>query len=86
MTEHDSFKIGIIGKKIEVVDASNKSLIGKKGKVTMETKNMIILEDGTSLVKNQIIVNITDSQLSNIKGKSLIGTPEERLKKQRGKK
>lgn len=78
-------RLELIGKELEVTDADNPSLIGIKGKVIDETKNMLTIEKNNEtkkLVKKQVTIKL------NIKGKTIIikgdvlqGRPEERLKK-----
>lgn len=75
--------ITLIGKELEVINSKNKTLIGKKGKITMETRNTITLNDRTRLIKSHLIIKIGSSIL---KGESIIGTPENRLKKTWSKK
>ena len=75
------YKKNIIGKTIEVINSNNKSLIGIKGMVENETKNMIIINSNNrikKIIKNTVIVKIEDEIVD---GKSLIGTIDERLKK-----
>ncbi len=51
----------LIGKKIKVVDATNKSLIGIEGVVVDETKNLLIVETSKGrkkLLKEQITIEV----------------------------
>ncbi|MBT5215499.1 ribonuclease P protein subunit [Candidatus Woesearchaeota archaeon] len=78
-------RIEFIGKELEVIEADNPSLVGIKGKVIDETKNMLIIEQNNEtkkLVKKQVTikVKIEDKEII-IKGEILQGRPEERLKK-----
>ena len=78
-------RIEFIGKELEVIEADNPSLVGIKGKVIDETKNMLIIErnnETKKLVKKQVTikVKIEDKEII-IKGEILQGRPEERLKK-----
>ncbi len=52
--------IDLIGKKIKVVDATNKSLVGIEGIVVDETKNTLVVEsNGTkTLLKEQITIEV----------------------------
>ncbi|MFA4887515.1 MAG: ribonuclease P protein subunit [Candidatus Nanoarchaeia archaeon] len=68
----------LIGKEIEIVEAHNKQLVGMHGIVIDETKNMIELENGKKIAKEHITLNVNNSV---IKGSSLLGRAEERLKK-----
>ena len=74
----------LIGKKIEVVQASNESLLGMQGKIINETKMTITIQQGAGakrkmLLKSSISLRLQDTQQILI-GKELIGRPEERIK------
>ncbi len=72
----------LIGSFVEVIQAENKQLVGIKGKVMDETRNMISLEGNKNLVKEQVVLEISfDNQKYVIDGKLLVGRPEDRLKK-----
>ncbi len=47
-------EIELIGSVIEVIDSRNKYLIGIKGKVIDETRNIIIIEDENNKIKKLI--------------------------------
>ncbi|MBS3159654.1 ribonuclease P protein subunit [Candidatus Woesearchaeota archaeon] len=71
----------LIGKKIKIIEAKNKALIGIEGKVQDETKNMLILEN-KKLIKDQVTIKISDNNKEYIiKGKNIRGKAEERIKK-----
>jgi len=72
----------LIGSMLEVTSSRNKNLVGTKGKIIDETKNMFILENGKKLIKSQstFIIKI-DNKKFQIKGELLVGKPEDRLKK-----
>ena len=70
--------ITLIGKQIEVAQSKNKKIIGKKGKIKMETKNTITLDNGLKLIKSHLVFRINEKLYS---GKSEIGTPENKIKK-----
>ena len=78
-------RLELIGKELEVIDADNPSLIGIKGKVIDETKNMLIIETNNEtkkLVKKQVTIKTNiEGKTFTIKGEILQGRPEERLKK-----
>lgn len=63
---------------MEVIYSKNTNLIGVKGKIIDETKNMIILENNKMIQKNVAMVNVDGIQLD---GKLLVGRSEDRLKK-----
>ena len=47
-------EIELIGSIIEVIESKNKYLIGIKGKVIDETRNMIIIQDQNNEIKKLI--------------------------------
>ena len=65
----------IIGQDVTISDSNNKEIIGIKGKITMETKNMFIIN--TKNGKKNIPKNIC--QLSNYDG--IIETDSSKLRK-----
>ncbi len=80
ITQHE-----IIGLETEISKAANKSLQGIKGKITDETQNTITVRSGNKkkvLLKDQIALTFRiDNQTIEVDGKSLMGRPEERVKK-----
>jgi ribonuclease P protein subunit POP4 len=71
-----------IGEKLEVLESKNMDLVGVKGKVIDETKNMFVLDNGNKVVKDQCVFKIVvDNENYRIDGKLLVGRPEDRLKK-----
>ncbi|MBM3200532.1 ribonuclease P protein subunit [Candidatus Woesearchaeota archaeon] len=81
----DIVRSELIGLEAEIVDAENKSLIGMKGLIVDETKNMLAIEsDGMvkRVVKSQVTLKILfQGQTFQIDGKVLVRRPEDRLKK-----
>lgn len=74
----------LIGTTIEVVDAQNKSLIGIKGKIIDETRNMLILDGGKRIIKDKVRLKMKiDNKNIEIDGRILVGRPEDRIKKVR---
>ncbi len=75
----------LIGLDCIIVCSKNKQLIGKKGKVIDETKNMLILEIKGKI--NKIPKNICTFQFELgkkkmiVKGSMLVGRPEDRIKR-----
>jgi len=70
----------LIGLTIEVVDAVNPSLVGKRGEVIDETKNMLVIaNDGTTsrLVKDQVTIKADGIVLP---GLMICARPEERTR------
>lgn len=77
-------RVELIGCQVEVIKASNSSLVGMKGKVVDETRNMIELDDNRKLVKDQVMLKVNfNSDHYVVDGKLLVGKPEDRLKKGR---
>ena len=78
----DIVSMNLIGKDIEITKSKNKSLIGVKGKVIDETKNMIILDNQKKLMKSQSTFKIKiKNNIYEIDGKVLQTRPEDRIKK-----
>jgi ribonuclease P protein subunit POP4 len=72
-----------------VLNDSNPSTINIRGKVVDETKNMIIIQNtGLKRVakKNATFKFSLDGVAVKVEGKTLIGRPEDRVKKQNKKK
>ncbi len=70
-----------IGLDVEIIDSRNKTLIGKKGKVIDETKNLIIIEEQkekiTKILKKGTTFKIKDKIIN---GNKIIKRPEDRVK------
>jgi ribonuclease P protein subunit POP4 len=76
----------LIGLKVRVVEALNKSNVGMEGKVVDETRNTIVIEGknvNKSLVKEQCIFlfYLPSGERVKVEGKVLVGRPEDRIKK-----
>lgn len=82
MHAKDIVSMNLIGKSIEITKSKNKSLVGIKGKVIDETKNMIILDNQKKLIKSQSTFKIkVKNNTYEIDGKVLQTRPEDRIKK-----
>ena len=82
MGTRDIVSMNLIGKSIEITKSKNKSLVGIKGKVIDETKNMIILDNQKKLIKSQSTFKIKiKNNTYEIDGKVLQTRPEDRIKK-----
>jgi len=81
----DILKYEFIGLKAEVVDSRNKANIGIKGKIVDETRNTLVIETSRGrkkLMKENITVMVMfDNKKIKIRGKLLVGRPEERIKR-----
>lgn len=67
----------LIGATIEIIDATNKNLIGKKGKVIDETKNTITFEDKKIILKNSVTIQKGEKIFY---GNTITKRPYERIK------
>lgn len=75
-------KYEFIGTEVEITNSKNKSLIGEKGKITDETRNMFILDTGKKIIKSQCTLKMKiNKKNTEIKGEVLVGRPEDRIKK-----
>jgi ribonuclease P protein subunit POP4 len=72
----------LIGLKCKVIDAMNPYLIGIEGTIVDETKNMIIIKNKKEwkIPKKDVILEFTIGKKVIIKGSSLVGRPEDRVK------
>ena len=74
----------LIGKVVEIVSATNKTLEGLKGRIVDETKMMLKIEQEKTkkvkiLLKNQITFKLVETG-EVIEGKTITKRPEDRLK------
>ena len=73
---------------VKIVDSKIESLVGSKGKVVMETKNMIYFNDGRSNLAApksacKFEFTLPSGQLTELPGSLILGRPEVRLSKLR---
>jgi len=76
----------LIGLEVRIIKARNQTLLGKRGKIIDETKNMIVIESENGRVdkvlKDEVVLEIyKDYKAIEIDGKLLIGRPEDRIRK-----
>ncbi|MBC7090600.1 MAG: ribonuclease P protein component 1 [Nitrososphaeria archaeon] len=88
ITQNNIFYHELICLQTKVVDSRIKNLVGLSGKVVMETKNMLYIDDGTKVRAVPKKVSVFEFILpsgSSIKlsGVSIVGRPESRLSKMR---
>lgn len=87
MNVKDLLKMEWIGRKIEIIEAKNKALVGMKGEIMDETKNMFMVEENEKMkriIKDQVKMKVEfDNHFYKIDGKLLVGRPEERIKRVR---
>ncbi|ENN96176.1 ribonuclease P protein component 1 [Methanocaldococcus villosus KIN24-T80] len=86
MNPKDILRHELIGLKVEIVHAKNKSMIGIKGKVVDETRKTLIIEKDSGkevVIPKDIAIFLfhLDNCKVKVDGRLLIGRPEERLKK-----
>lgn len=78
-------KYELIGLDIKIVRSKNKDLLGLKGRIIDETKNMLIIQSNNQIkkiIKDQITLELKmNNKLMQIDGKLLVGRSEERIKK-----
>ncbi|MBI4152086.1 ribonuclease P protein subunit [Candidatus Woesearchaeota archaeon] len=83
MASESVFSRGIVGKKITIVDATNKSLIGLCGLVVDETRSTFLVETADHQTKRLLKSAITfqlEGEQNVLHGAALKRRPEERLK------
>ncbi|MDD5417954.1 MAG: ribonuclease P protein component 1 [Candidatus Nanoarchaeia archaeon] len=76
----------LIGLIAEISESRNKSLIGEKGKIIDETRNMLIIETKKGEKKSQkeittYIITLPSRKRVEVEGTLLVGRSEERLRK-----
>jgi len=70
----------LIGLKVKVVGARNKSLMGMEDFIMDETQNTLTLNNGKKLLKSQVMLEIEGKAVD---GSDLVGRTEDRIKKRR---
>ncbi|MCD6128011.1 MAG: ribonuclease P protein subunit [Methanomicrobia archaeon] len=68
----------LIGRKIRVIKSTNRAYMGITGTVIDETKNMLILDNGRKLIKENIFIEMDGTVID---GKKIVGRPEDRIKR-----
>ncbi len=75
----------LIGLNLEVIESKNKNIVGTKGKIIDETKNLIIIkknnEEKKIIKKNSKFKICLEEKDVFIDGGLLVGSPEKRTKK-----
>lgn len=85
ITPENLVKHELIGLNARVVHSSDPALIGKKGIVIDETKNMLVLNDGSKKIKipkahTKFHFTLPDAVVE-VDGRVLVARPEDRVKK-----
>jgi len=75
-----------VGLQVEIVNSSQRDLVGTKGKVVDETKNLIIIEKKDKEIKVQKVsctfrFTLDDGETIDVDGKKIAFRPHERPKK-----
>lgn len=87
MRKEDILFHTFIGIRVEVVNSSSRALIGLKGTVIDETKNMLVVETASGRKRIQKVACTfrfeTDGGQVDVHGKKIAFRPEERPKKAR---
>jgi ribonuclease P protein subunit POP4 len=77
----------LIGLQITVDESTNGTLVGLRGTVVNETRNMLVIETAQRVEKsvskasNWFIVTLDDGVRVRVKGDRLVARPEDRIKK-----
>ncbi len=69
-----------IGLSVEIINSNNKTLIGKKGKIIDETKNLLIIDDDKKISKILKIGTTFKINDKIINGNKILKRPEDRVK------
>ena len=79
-----AFEIELLGSEVMIKGAKNQSLIGLKGRITGETRNLIVIETKgkkKKVIKSQVLLELEVSDKKMVvDGKDLVGKSEERIK------
>ena len=78
MKKYELKKDELIGKTIKIINTKNHLLKRLKGKIIDETQNLLILDTGKKIIKNQVVLEINNQM---VYGDEIKGRPEERIKK-----
>jgi ribonuclease P protein subunit POP4 len=86
ITPRNILRHELIGLEVSVVKSSNPHNIGISGKVVDETRNTLIIDDGSGekrIAKGHAIFRfrLRDGILIDVEGSHLIGRPEDRVKR-----
>jgi len=77
----------LIGLDVEIADSDNPEIIGTKGRVVDETRNMIVIETKDGKEKNlakdgsSFIFTLPQGDRVRVEGNLLVARPEDRIKK-----
>lgn len=87
MSIKDISRSELIGLSIEITESENESLIGLRGKIIDETKNILTLETKKGIkkiIKSQIKFKMeANNKKIEVNGKLITNRPEDRLKRTR---
>lgn len=76
----------LIGLHASVIDSNNQSLVGSRGKILHETRNMLFLQSSENvkmIPKNiaKLELSLPSNELCVLDGKELVGRPEDRIRR-----
>ncbi len=88
ITKENLLQHELIGLKMEILDSSDPTLIGKEGVIMDETRNTITLKENEKLKKipkkeNVLSITTPKGEKVKVQGTELIARPEDRVKKLR---
>ncbi|MEM5814642.1 MAG: ribonuclease P protein subunit [Candidatus Aenigmatarchaeota archaeon] len=81
ITARNVLRHELIGLEAEVLGCPNKSLVGTKGRIMMETKNTMTIGTKTVQKKGAVLLLKLGGKTVKVSGDSLMARPEERIKK-----
>jgi ribonuclease P protein subunit POP4 len=86
ITKQNLVRNELIGLSVQIVDSKNKTLIGLKGKIIDERKNILLIRSKDvekKVIKDTstFMFTLPSKKKVKIKGELLIGAPWDRLKK-----
>ncbi len=78
----------LIGLEARVVDSSDPTLLGIRGRIVDETRNMLVVEQTgkdkiISKSSSTFMITLPSGKEVTVEGKKLIGRPEARVKRKR---
>lgn len=77
----------LIGLKVRVMASTNQSMVGLKGSVVDETRNMLVIETPFGVEKKlpksctELIFTLPGGERVKVKGSILVSRPEDRIRK-----
>ena len=83
---HKVIQNGLTGIYTTVVYSTNHSSIGLKGRIVNETRNMLMIKNGSGIKKiekknSRFLLHVPDQFDITVDGRMLVGTPHELIKR-----